>query len=133
MVTLNLSDFSGTRLRRRPKTLSQRSLKRERPRNLLTIIDDERPVTREECRNGPRPCLYVSCKFHLYLDVNPENGAIKLNFPHLEPWEMTESCALDVAERGGMSLEELGKLLNVTRERARQLEESGKRKIAEKL
>ncbi|MCC7111452.1 MAG: hypothetical protein IT382_19310, partial [Deltaproteobacteria bacterium] len=49
-------------------------------------------------------------------------GAMKLNFPHLQPWELAESCALDIAERGGMSLEELGALLNVTRERARQIE-----------
>ena len=44
--------------------------------------------------------MFISCKHHLYLDVNPETGSIKLNFPHLEPWEMLESCSLDVAERG---------------------------------
>jgi hypothetical protein len=133
VVQLNLVPQRAPR--RRPTTLSTRRLRRERPagRALLTVLDDERPRTREECRDGPRPCLWVSCRFHLYLDVNPSTGSIKLNFPHLEPWELTESCALDVAERGGMSLEELGRLLNVTRERARQLEESGKEKVAQKL
>jgi hypothetical protein len=80
------------------------------------------PATRAECENGPRPCPHVSCKFHLYLDVNPETGSIKLNFPHLEPWELTESCALDVAERGGITLEEVGTIVNLTRERVRQVE-----------
>ena len=64
----------------------------------------------------------MSCKHHLYLDVNPDTGSIKLNFPHLEPWEMSESCALDVAERGGITLEEVGGIVNLTRERVRQVE-----------
>jgi len=32
------------------------------------------------------------------------------------------SCALDVADRGGATLEEVGALINVTRERVRQIE-----------
>ena len=90
----------------------------------LPIIEEARPESREECRGAARPCLFVSCRFHLYVDVNPLNGSLKLNFPDMEPWELPETCALDVAERGGMTLEEIGALLNVTRERARQLEKS---------
>jgi hypothetical protein len=85
----------------------------------------DRPVTREDCvqgTNAVRPCPFVSCKHHLALDVSPETGAIKLNFPHLEVWEMDETCALDVADRGGVTLEEVGAAMNVTRERARQIE-----------
>lgn len=128
MVCMNLARPE----RRRPKTLSPRRLRRERQelgrepgagrRDPLAIVDAARPSTRAQCRSGPRPCLFVSCRFHLYLDVNELTGAMKLNFPHLQPWELAESCALDIAERGGMSLEELGALLNVTRERARQIE-----------
>ena len=73
----------------------------------------------------PRPCPFVSCSHHLYLDVNPASGAIKLNFPHLEVWEMKETCALDVADRGGITLEEVGEILNLTRERIRQVEVRG--------
>ena len=40
--------------------------------------------TRAECVEGPRPCPYVSCKYHLYLDVQHRTGAIKLNFPDIE-------------------------------------------------
>ena len=38
---------------------------------------------------------------------------------------MTETCALDVADRGGITLEDVGILLNLTRERIRQVERSG--------
>ena len=86
-----------------------------------------RPRTRAECAGVQRPCPYVSCRHSLYLDVNPETGAIKLNFPTREPWEMPAdaSCALDVAERGGMTLEDVGTLTNLTRERVRQVETHG--------
>jgi hypothetical protein len=82
----------------------------------------ERPRTRAECRAGPRPCPFVACKHHLYLDVSPTTGTIKMNFPNLEVWELSESCALDVADAGGLELDRMSALLNVTRERIRQIE-----------
>jgi len=83
-----------------------------------------RPTKRSECLRGPRPCPYVACKWNLYLDVGT-NGNIKLNFPDLEPDEMppNASCALDIAERGAQTLELVAALLNVTRERLRQIQE----------
>jgi hypothetical protein len=81
-----------------------------------------KPRTRAECVEGPRPCPYVSCKHHLYIDVSPRTGAIKLNFPDIEVWDMGESCALDVADRGGTTLEDVGAIMNLTRERIRQVE-----------
>jgi len=42
----------------------------------------------------------VSCAYHLFLDVNPTTGVIKLNFPDLEIWELEQCCALDVMEEG---------------------------------
>jgi len=92
---------------------------------LYPEVDYERPTMRAHCQNGERPCPFVSCKYHLYLDVNPETGSIKMNFPDIEVWEMAETCALDVAERGGVTLEEVGEIMNLTRERIRQLEMSG--------
>lgn len=61
----------------------------------------------------------------MYLSVNPVNGSIALTFPDLEPWELTHSCSLDVAERGGITLEEVGQIMNLTRERIRQVESKG--------
>jgi hypothetical protein len=113
----------------RSKTIAGKRLTREEKRlsQLIVYPDDvgDRPQSRAECQSMPRPCPYVSCSHHLYLDVNPSSGAIKLNFPHLEVWEMRETCALDVADRGGITLEEVGEILNLTRERIRQVEVRG--------
>lgn len=91
-------------------------------RLLYPDSDYEKPRQREQCAGGMRPCPYVSCKHHLYVDVSPRTGAIKLNFPDLEVWEMGNSCALDVADRGGTTLEDVGAIMNLTRERIRQVE-----------
>jgi hypothetical protein len=71
-----------------------------------------------------RPCVFVACKHALYLDVVSETGSIILNFPHLEPGQMPadESCALDLADRGAMTLEDIAVVTNLTRERIRQVE-----------
>ena len=117
----------------RAKTISvKRMTKRELElgRMLFPEVDDiERPRTRAECSDAPRPCPYVSCKHHLFLDVSARTGAIKLNFPDLEVWEMSETCALDVADRGGTTLEEVGAIMNLTRERIRQVEVKGLAKL----
>lgn len=85
-------------------------------------LESLRPKTRAECVDGPRPCPHVSCRHHLFLDVSAKTGAIKLNFPDLEVWELAISCALDVADGGAVTLEDAGAILNLTRERIRQLE-----------
>jgi hypothetical protein len=70
-----------------------------------------------------RPCVFAACKYSLFLDVS-ETGSIILNFPHLEPGQMPaeRSCALDLSERGAMTLEEVAVVTNLTRERIRQVE-----------
>ncbi len=119
---------------RRSKTLASRRLTRDELREaneILGAMSDQRPKTRGDCQDAKRPCPWVSCKFHLYLDVNPETGSIKVNFPDLEVWEMAETCALDVADRAGITLEEVGEILNLTRERIRQVEVLGLSKLTE--
>jgi hypothetical protein len=115
----------------RAKTIAGPNLSRQERRDMavLDYPNVERPETREDCQNMPRPCPFVSCAHHLYLDVNPSGETIKINFPHLEVWEMVESCSLDVADRGGITLEEVGAILNLTRERIRQVEVRGLVKI----
>jgi DNA-directed RNA polymerase sigma subunit (sigma70/sigma32) len=44
---------------------------------------------------------------------------------------MEQTCALDVASRGGVTLEEVGDILNLTRERIRQVEVMGLEKLRE--
>src|SRR5450432_4312373 len=109
----------------RARTISvKRMTKRELEigRLLYPEHDYEKPRARSECIDGARPCPFVSCKHHLFIDVSPRTGAIKLNFPDLEVWELGESCALDVADRGGTTLEDVGAIMNLTRERIRQVE-----------
>jgi hypothetical protein len=120
------------RTRPRSKTIAMKRLTREELRRgalLYPPVDTPRPTSRVECAVEQRPCPWVACKHHLYLDVNPETGSIKINFPDLEPWDLPETCALDVADRGGITLEEVGEIMNLTRERIRQVEVRGLQKI----
>jgi hypothetical protein len=116
----------------RARTISVRRLNKRDFERDATIagVASLRPTTRAECREGPRPCPFVSCRYHLYLDVSRRTGSIKLNFPDLEVWELPVSCALDVAEDGGATLEDVGAIMNVTRERIRQLEVTALERLA---
>jgi hypothetical protein len=126
----------GEGRRVRAKTIAVRwGVRRARRYLALPIVQEveaARPRTRGECATGPRPCPWVGCKYHLYLDVNEDNGSIKLNHPHRELDELEETCALDVADRHekkGVTLEHVGELMNLVRERARQLEIAGLFKV----
>ena len=108
-------------------SMEERRRRRREARVDLQVLDQVgRPQTRAECEDAPRPCPYVGCRYHLALDIG-KGGAIKLNFPNgsaeVDFDRMRETCSLDVAGWGGLTLEETGRLLNLTRERTRQLEE----------
>jgi hypothetical protein len=89
-----------------------------------------RPGCRAECADVPRPCPYVGCSQNLYLEVCA-TGDVRIHHPHRSPGDVPpdESCALDVAERDGATLETVGLLLNLTRERARQIEVQGLQRL----
>jgi hypothetical protein len=134
-------EVDGTGGRHRSRTMSRKEIARDLRRQrqsgvidpeleaVMQEIEAQRPRSRAECAAGPRPCMYISCKHHLYLDVNPSTGSIKLNFPDREVWELEHTCALDVADRGGITLEEVGAIMNLTRERIRQVETRGLLKL----
>ncbi len=134
-------DAEGRRGRRRSKTMSRKEIARDLRRQralgevdpeiqaIIAEVEANRPRSRADCANAARPCMFVSCKHHLYLDVNPATGSIKLNFPDKEVWELDDTCALDVADRGGITLEEVGSIMNLTRERIRQVETRGLLKL----
>lgn len=121
---------------RRGSTISCKALTREEVAFKEMLDDSEylsdQPVSRAECKCGVRPCPYVSCKYHLYLDVNPENGSIKFNFPDLEFDELEETCALDIIERGDSTLDLIGRYMNLTRERVRQIEATAIKKLLDR-
>lgn len=128
-------DDGGRRRRRsraRARTISIRRLSKTELNLGRMMYPEEqywRPQSRGECADMERPCPFVSCKYHLYIDVHPVRGSIKINFPDLEVWEMTDTCALDIADRGGITLEEVGEIMNLTRERVRQVETQGLSKL----
>jgi hypothetical protein len=116
------------RTRPRSKTIAMRQLTRASlalGAAAYPVVDEPRPRTRSECQGAARPCPWVACKHHLYLDINPQTGSIKINFPELEPWQLAHTCALDVADDGARTLEEIGAITNLTRERVRQVEVQG--------
>ena len=98
----------------------------------------DRPRIRADCPDtSAAPCPFVGCKWNTYLWVKP-SGALIFERPDLEPWEVPaeSSCTLDVIARGsadpkqlGLTLEEVGTVLNVTRERIRQIEAAALAKV----
>jgi hypothetical protein len=103
-----------------------RAVPRKDPSPVAYPSDAIRPTNRTECADGPRPCPWVSCRYHLQLDVAGPKGILKDNFPGFVP---SETCALDVADRGGITLDEASGHLNLTRERIRQIEDKALAKL----
>jgi hypothetical protein len=64
----------------------------------------------------------VSCRYHLYLDIRAD-GVLRINFPDRDPHEMAFTCALDMANDGPRTLDQVAGLLGMSRERVRQIEE----------
>ena len=109
----------------RPKVIQLRRLTRDEQRIGALLYPETgywRPATRNDCAVAVRPCPYVGCRYNLYLDVDEKSGSIRLNYPDKEVWDAAFSCALDESEKGGLTLEEVGEIMGVTRERIRQIE-----------
>lgn len=68
------------------------------------MANDALPVIRGDCINGPRPCPFVGCRFHL------------------PPNRRGETCALDVADRGRHSSREVGAMMDLSRQQASRVE-----------
>jgi hypothetical protein len=103
----------------------------------LVVRDDDadvrfdRPRTRADCVEGPRPCPWVSCRHHIASDPSRESAAARA-FDE-DPSQLEQTCSLDVADAGGLTLLEVGRLLRFSRERARQLEQVALAKLRGRL
>lgn len=86
-----------------------------------------RPRSRAECEDGPRPCPYAGCRYHLGYEVL-RTGSIVEVYSGTEIWDMPHTCALDFAETPH-TLDEVGAVLQLTRERVRQIEEQALAKL----
>jgi len=83
------------------------------------------PKTRGDCIDGPRPCPWTRCRYHLAPDfvlhgIGEAESAWLLRMG--EAFGMKETCALDVADAGAHDPDEIGKLLGLTRKNVLQLE-----------
>ena len=77
------------------------------------------PAMRAGCASLPRPCPHRGCRWHL--DPERQGKAIVPD---------ALSCTLDGADLRGMTLDEIGQSLGVTRERARRVEQRALRHLA---
>ena len=111
--------------------IRQRRKRRNEPHNpiecaeyskQLSIFDGsdrELPATRGDCPTF-RPCPYYTCRYNLQTTVHKYTCRIK---------EQHDSCALDIADKGEHTLEEVGEYMGITRERVRQIEEMALHKL----
>jgi len=121
------------------------------------ILDPEklsvpRPRTRRDCIDGPRPCPWAGCKYHLLVDIVPgilNRGRRQAPLVvHGNRGQHTETritvdldqvvdvlfglpctCVLDVAAHADRTLEETGQILGLTREAARLIERRACQKL----
>jgi hypothetical protein len=121
----------------RPRSVGPKALTR-RERSELDILTAwltyegiyaQRPRSIEQCIEEPGPCPWVSCRLNLYLHVDEDTGIVKLSFPGKEIDELEETCAMRAALKGGMTLEEVGHLMNISPEWVRREEAGGLRKL----
>jgi hypothetical protein len=87
-------------------------------------------ITRGACRKLPGPCPHAVCRFNLTSERRDSRGAKPAE---AHPPVVREACALEAAEQGGMTLEEIAIRLSLTRERVRQIELGALKKLWARL
>lgn len=99
------------------------------------------PATRAECKDAPRPCPFVSCRYHLFLDIASDGRLFMTTDAdehdessiERELYQMAETCALDVADGGSAQQDEVAVVLGITRRHVDDIEQTAKRKLEDKL
>jgi hypothetical protein len=85
------------------------------------------PRTRGECGAVARPCPHSGCRYNLSADTL-KSGAQQVHWlPEEQPGR--PSCALDVAEAGGIGPTDVAAIMGVTKQRIDQIEATAVRKI----
>jgi hypothetical protein len=84
-------------------------------------------MTRAECKDGPRPCKRILCRYHLWMSHQCKKGALK-HYPGTI-YDMEDTCALDVADRGPTGLREIAALMGMTYQRVQQIEQEARSKV----
>lgn len=97
--------------------------------NSTSIVILYPPTQRSDCIDGLRPCPWIRCNHHMFW---------MLNFPwykttdeekvdRILSLEGRTSCVLDMVDGGPSTLEEIGNIMSLTRERVRQIEGTSKK------
>jgi hypothetical protein len=87
-------------------------------------------ITHGACRKLPGPCPHAVCRFNLTAEGRDSRGAKPA---HEVAPVLREACALEAADQGGMTLEEIASRLALTRERVRQIELGALKKLVRQL
>ena len=125
-------------------------LKRGFKESLPTV--DDRPKTRKDCLDRElgtleNPCPYLSCKFHLALDVTPNGGILFMTeyvvktlddeggreVPEIDINSMDETCALHIADNGETPVEVMSEIVHLTNARLHAIVNDSLEKIKEPL
>jgi len=87
-------------------------------------------ITRGACRRLQGPCPHAVCRFNLTSERRDSRGAKSAQY---QLPVVHETCALEAADLGGMTLEEIASRLSLTRERVRQIELGALKKLWARL
>lgn len=97
---------------------------------------EHRPGRRLGCLSMPRPCPFVSCKYHLLFDVSKKSKRIVVpGDKHLHPetddfiqravariMTMPETCTLDVTDEGPQQLPTIARITGTSKQAIEQME-----------
>jgi hypothetical protein len=103
----------------------------------IASVEAQRPKTRADCVDGPRPCPWVGCRYHLRTPLRFEpatdgSGRVHVRFMAAQAEDLSwlddgdaPTCALDIAETVALSGEVasrklLARLLGATRQAIQQ-------------
>ena len=88
----------------------------------------ERPRSWADCRKAERPCPFVTCRYHLitmftrpFWRAHSDDQVVEFILSGMNG----QSCALDMADRGESTLDEIAYQIGQTRENVRQMVDGG--------
>ncbi len=91
----------------------------------LPVYPEKRPETREGCADMPRPCPFLTCKWHLgHEAIGPDVDDDTL--AEAIASETGDTCALDVADRGPQTERWVAQLMGLSHQRVHQLSRDAK-------
>jgi hypothetical protein len=86
------------------------------------------------CGVRQRPCPFKVCRYHLERDesIQARGNTGERHEAQLAARDTSETCALDVADRGEHSAVRVASLLGITKQRVQQIEKTAVGKLASK-